>query len=184
MKNEDKNKVCPAELAGGLDNSFRKLLQNPNKILRPYISGGMKVLDFGCGPGFFTVEIAKMLSDSGAVIAADLQQEMLDKVQKKINGTELDKRILLHKCGKDSTGITENVDFILAFYVIHEVPDKDKLFREFKSILKPNGKLLIIEPNFHVSKKEFSEMLEKLNQAGFKILDKPDHFLNRCVLAG
>ena len=184
MKNEDRTKVCPAELAGGLDNSLRKFLQNPNKILKPYISGGMKVLDFGCGPGFFTVEIAKMISNGGMVIAADLQQAMLDILQKKINGTELEKKIVLHKCGNDSTGITESVDFILAFYVIHEVPDKDRLFKEFKSILKSDGKLLIIEPNFHVSKKEFSAMLEKLNNAGFKILDKPGHFLNRCVLAG
>jgi ubiquinone/menaquinone biosynthesis C-methylase UbiE len=37
------------------------LIQNPEKILKSFISEGMSVLDLGCGPGFFTVEIAKML---------------------------------------------------------------------------------------------------------------------------
>lgn len=51
--NEVKNRVCPVELAGSLDNKIRKWFQNPQKILAPYIKEGMKVLDIGCGPGFF-----------------------------------------------------------------------------------------------------------------------------------
>ncbi len=56
-----KSKVCSVELAGGLDNKFRRFLQNPQKILKPYLKEGMTVLDLGCGPGFFTIEIAKMI---------------------------------------------------------------------------------------------------------------------------
>jgi 2-polyprenyl-3-methyl-5-hydroxy-6-metoxy-1,4-benzoquinol methylase len=52
------NRVCPVEKAKHLDSFFRKILQNPQKILRKYINKGMTVLDFGCGPGFFTIEIA------------------------------------------------------------------------------------------------------------------------------
>jgi len=74
------NNICPVEKAGGLDNSIRKILQHPRKILRPYIKEGMSVLDLGCGPGYFSLEIAKLLNESGKVIAADLQQGMLDKV--------------------------------------------------------------------------------------------------------
>ena len=65
MSKEINSRICPVELSGGLDNSIRKLLQNPRKILKPYITEGMTVLDLGCGPGFFTIEIANMLSDSG-----------------------------------------------------------------------------------------------------------------------
>jgi hypothetical protein len=50
---EDKNRVCPVELAGSLDNRFRRWIQNPYKILSPYVKEGMKVLDVGCGPRFF-----------------------------------------------------------------------------------------------------------------------------------
>ncbi|HAQ21238.1 MAG TPA: SAM-dependent methyltransferase [Prolixibacteraceae bacterium] len=182
MKNIEKHKVCPVEIAGGLDNSIRRFLQNPEKILKPYIRKGMTVLDMGCGPGFFTIEIAKMLDGSGKVIAADLQDGMLDIVRRKIKGTDLEPRIELHKCQSETIGVNEKVNFILAFYMVHEVPDQDKLFQEFKSILNPNGKILIVEPNFHVSKKSFKTMLERVESKGFEIIERPKSFLNRTVV--
>jgi ubiquinone/menaquinone biosynthesis C-methylase UbiE len=182
MKRELNQRICPVEAAGGLDNSFRRLLQNPNKILKPYIKRGMTVLDIGCGPGFFTVEIAKMVSDSGKVIAADLQEGMLKKLNKKIKGTELMQRIELHQCKENGIGVTDNVDFILAFYMIHEVPDQNHLFKELKSILKPKGKIFIIEPKFHVSKKSFEEMIDRIGNIGFEVIDRPKVFFSRTVL--
>jgi len=178
-----KNKrICPVERAGGLDNSVRRLFQNPKKILRPYISEGMIILDLGCGPGFFSIEIAKMLNNSGKVIAVDLQEGMLEKVKNKIIGTELEKRIEIHKCDEKKIGVTEMVDFILAFYMIHEVPDQDNLFKELKSILKPGGKVYIIEPKFHVSNNSFETMISKLDTVGFDLIDRPKIFFSRTVL--
>ena len=142
MKKEETPYVCPAEFAGSLDNSFRRWLQNPQKILKPYIKQGMSVLDLGCGPGVFTVEIAKLVGESGKVVAADLQDGMLKIVAGKITGTTLEKRVVLHKCQENSIGLDEKMDFILAFWMVHEVPDHDRLFEELKSILKPGGEAL------------------------------------------
>jgi ubiquinone/menaquinone biosynthesis C-methylase UbiE len=181
--NRKKNKgICPVEKAGGLDNSIRKLLQNPRKIVKPYINEGMTVLDLGCGPGFFSIEIAKLLIDSGKVIAADLQEGMLDKVKRKIKGTEFEKRIAPHKCAEESIDLNEKVDFILAFYMIHEVPNQDKLFRELKSIVKPNGQIFIVEPIFHVSKNSFNLMIDRLTKIGFEIEDRPTIFFSRAIV--
>lgn len=187
--NEDKNmetmnaqRVCPVELAGGLDNWVRKLLQNPEKILKPYITEGMTVLDLGCGPGFFSVGIGKLLKDTGKVIAADLQEGMLEKVREKIKGTNLESRITLHRCKDDRIDVTEKVDFVLAFYVVHEVPDQDQLFRELKSILKPDGKIFIVEPNFHVSKKAFDAMIARLGEIGMEVSETPKIFFSRSVV--
>jgi ubiquinone/menaquinone biosynthesis C-methylase UbiE len=182
MSNKGHNIVCPPELAGSLDNSFRRIFQDPAKILQPYITEGIKVLDLGCGPGYFTTEIAKMLNGSGKVIAADLQKGMLDKVRKKIKGTPLEQRIELHKCEKNTIGISEAVDFILCFYMVHEVPDQNNLFMELKSILKPGGKIYIIEPKFHVSKKAFNEMIITLNTVGFDVVESPWVFFSRTAL--
>jgi ubiquinone/menaquinone biosynthesis C-methylase UbiE len=182
MNKEEKQRVCPVENAGGLDNSVRRLLQNPYKILKPFIHKGMTVLDLGCGPGFFSIEIAKMLEDSGKVIAADLQDGMLDKVISKIKGTELEQRIIIHKCGKQEIGLNEKVDFILAFYMVHEVPNQERLFEELKSLLDTNGKIYIIEPKFHVSKKQFEDMMGKIKELGFEILDRPKVFFSRTAL--
>jgi len=182
MVKTENQRVCPVEKAGGLDNSLRRWIQNPEKILKPHINSGMTVLDMGCGPGFFTVEIAKLLNGSGKVIAADLQEGMLEKIRQKVIGTELEQIIRLHKCQSETISLTEKVDFILAFYMVHEVPDQDKLFQELKSLLKPKGKILIVEPNFHVTGKAFKTMLERAKNIGFEITEKPKSFLNRAVV--
>lgn len=182
MDKKNNNRICSAKHAGGLDNSIRKALQNPHKILSPFIKDGMTVLDVGCGSGVFTIEIAKLLSGSGKVIAADRQEEMLEIVRRKIKESQLDERIELHKCSDNNIGVNEKVDFILAFYMVHEVPSQDKLFNEMRSILKADGKILIVEPKFHVTKKAFSYMLQILNNKGFEIIDGPKVFFSRSVL--
>lgn len=181
MENMSSKKVCPVEGAGGLDNKLRQLFQNPVKILRPYIHGDMSVLDFGCGPGFFTLDIANMLDGKGKVIAVDLQQGMLDKLEKKIRGTLLEQKIQLHKCEENSIGLTDKFDFILAFYMIHEVPDQDALFDEFKTLLKPGGKIFIVEPKFHVSEESFNVMVEKALEYGYEIVDRPKISFSRAL---
>ncbi|MCF8373618.1 MAG: class I SAM-dependent methyltransferase [Bacteroidales bacterium] len=182
MPTSRSQRVCPVEAAGGLDTRFRKWVQNPQKILKPYIHENMTILDVGCGPGFFTLEIAKMLNGTGKVIAADLQQGMLDKVKVKISGTDLEQRIDLHRCEADSLNISQKVDFALAFYVVHEFPNQMTLFNELNFILNPGGKFLIVEPKFHVNKTGFNQMVSSLEKVGFKILEKPKVFFSRSVL--
>ncbi len=176
------NHVCPVELAGGLDNRIRRWLQNPRKILRPYIQEGMTILDVGCGPGFFSVDMALMAGPSGQVIACDLQEGMLQKVREKISGTELEARITLHKCEADRIGVSAPVDFVLLFYVAHEIPNKKGLFDEIGSILKPHGQVLIVEPPFHVSKSEFEETTRIAREAGFVDTPGPDMPLHKTML--
>jgi len=156
-------------------------MQNPKRILKPYIKEGMTVLDFGCGPGFFSVDMAQMVGESGRVIAADLQEGMLNKLRDKIKGTELENRITLHKCEEDKIGLAENVNFVLAFYIVHEVVNKEGLFIEIETILKPNGQLLIVEPPFHVSKNAFEETIGKAKGAGLTEVKRPKVLFNKAV---
>lgn len=178
----DKKRVCPVEHAGVLDFSLRKLIQNPRKILRPYIARGMTVLDIGCGPGFFSMEMAKMVGISGKVIAADLQEEMLKKLEGKIRNTKFQNIVQLHKCQEDKIGLTEKVDFVLVFYMLHEVPDQLGFLKEIGTLLKPDAKIMIIEPLFHVSKKEFANLIESVRKLGFAIIDNPKVFYGRSMV--
>jgi ubiquinone/menaquinone biosynthesis C-methylase UbiE len=180
----DKNKrVCPVEIAGSLDSKIRRWLQNPKTILEPYIQKGMTVLDMGCGPGFFSIEMADMVGENGRVIAADLQEGMLQKLKNKIRGTEVEKRIELHKCEENKIGVSEQVDFVLAFYMVHEVPDQKKFFGEIGSILKQNGLFLIVEPKiFHVSKKAFDETIRNAKESGLVPAKIPKFFLSWAVV--
>jgi ubiquinone/menaquinone biosynthesis C-methylase UbiE len=179
----NRNRVCPVEISGSLDTRIRRWLQNPYKILKPYIAEGITAIDIGCGPGFFPLPMSELVGKSGKIIAVDLQQGMLQKLQQKIKGTELEERITLHKCEQDKIGVLEKADFILAFYMVHEIPNKDNFFKELKSLLKENGSIFIVEPKlFHVSKKEFEEMLERGESAGLKPAEFPHLPLSRAVL--
>ena len=179
----DRNKrVCPVERAGSLDNRIRRWLQDPQKILGPYIEEGMTILDIGCGPGFFSIDMAQMVGKSGRVIASDLQEGMLQKLRDKIQGTQLEERITLHKCEENKIGVSEDVDFIVAFYMIHEIPNQEEFFNEIGSILKPNGQVFIVEPPFHVSKTAFEETIRKARDAGFKAIERPKVLLSKAVI--
>ena len=174
--------VCPVEYSGSLDHRFRRLLHKPEKILQPFIKKGITALDLGCGPGYFTIPMAHLTGITGKVIAADLQQGMLDKVGAKIKGTNLEQIITLHKCGSEKIKITEPVDFILLFYMVHEISDKTRFFNEIKTIIKPTGSILIVEPPIHVSKADFSKTLETAEIAGFTASTGPQMPLNKTAI--
>lgn len=177
-----KKRVCPVAHAGALDNRLRRWVQDPQKILRPCIREGMTVLDLGCGPGFFTLEIARMVGASGRVIASDLQEGMLEKIRDKIRGTELEARITLHQSREDRIGVSDKIDFVLAFYMVHEVPDQEQFFREIGSILKPGRQILVVEPPLHVSDKAFAATLNKARTAGFTTAPGPKVFLSKSSI--
>jgi ubiquinone/menaquinone biosynthesis C-methylase UbiE len=182
MEKAERKHLCPTWGAVGLDNYFRKLLHNPQKILKPFIKNGMTVLDIGCGPGFFTLEMAKMLRGTGKVIAADVQEGMLKKVRKKIKGTDLEHTVELHKSNFENIDIVEKVDFVLAFWMVHEVRNQKKFLEELASILRPDGLVFIIEPKLHVSKRKFERMIDMIKESGLTIVESPKVFFSRTVL--
>jgi ubiquinone/menaquinone biosynthesis C-methylase UbiE len=180
--NDGNKRVCPVERAGVLDIRIRRWLQNPKKIVGPYIKERMTVLDLGCGPGFFTIDMAQMVGKSGRVIAVDLQDGMLQKLRDKIQGTEYEERVTLHKCEENKIGVSEEVDFVLAFYMLHEVPNKEEYFNEMGVILKPKGQVLVVEPPLHVSKSAFEETIRKARNAGFTVVERPKVLFSKTAV--
>ncbi len=170
-----KGHICRARHSFALDNFIRRLFQKPLKIAGPYIKKGDRVIDMGCGPGFFSIAMAKMAGPSGQVIALDLQREMLDKVARKARKKGLEDRIRLHQCPQDNLGLDPDIkaNFILAFYMVHETPDPRKFFIQAKPHLKPGGRFLVVEPRFHVTRKKFAQISEYALDAGFEIIGRP-----------
>lgn len=167
--------ICSHRLAFLLNNFIRRLLQNPEKTVGEYINPGDTIIDLGCGPGFFSVEMAKMTGSQGKVYAVDLQKEMLDFTRNKAKKYNLENRMVFHQCGENSINLPDDIkaDFILAFYMVHETPDQIQFFKNVKTLLKKEGRCLIVEPPFHVSKKQFAKLKSDIQDTGFKILDMP-----------
>jgi len=177
--------VCPIWVGYFLINPIRKLFENPQKILGPYVKDGMTVLDVGCAMGFFSVPLAAMVGPTGKVICVDVQEEMIKTLKKRAQKAELSERIETHISHQDSLGLSDltgQIDFALAFAVIHEVADTAVFFQDAYNIIKQHGKLLIAEPKGHVSVKDFEVSVSCAVQVGFEIIDHPQIRRNRTVL--
>ncbi len=176
--------VCSYRHAFVLDNVIRRLLQSPKKIVGPYISSGHTVIDLGCGPGYFTIEMARMVGETGRVIAVDIQNEMLAKVAGKAALLNLEERIFFHHSTQDAIGLGENVtaDFILAYYMVHETRDQGAFFSQIRNLIADDGLVLIVEPPFHVTSREFEQMARIAQKSGFTIADRPSRKGGKSLL--
>lgn len=180
------HEVFPASRAGNLDTRFRRFLYRPDRLAERYIQPGSRVLDFGCGPGFFTREFALRVGDDGMVIAVDIQEEMLRILREKMETEGLLPRIMTHLCAPDTIGLPQEfegtVDAAFALFVVHEVPDPQKLFKEIASLLVPEGLFFYAEPLIVVSGREFQASLEKAEKAGLELVEQRFFFVNRAAV--
>jgi ubiquinone/menaquinone biosynthesis C-methylase UbiE len=145
-------------------------LQDPEEIVKPYIEEGMSVLDVGCGMGFFSLPMAKLVGEKGRIVCIDLQEKMIKGLLARAKKAELTDRIDARVCAQSLLGVSDlagEIDFALAFALVHEVPDKGHLFAEIYNAMKPTGKLLLAEPRGHVSKPDFERTVSLAQSRGF-----------------
>jgi ubiquinone/menaquinone biosynthesis C-methylase UbiE len=171
------HRVCPWWLGYFLISPVRRFRQNPHTILAPYIREGQTVLEPGPGMGFFTLELARLVGARGRVVAVDVQAKMLDKLKKRAAKTGLSQRIDTRLAAPDSLGLADlarQIDFTLAFAVIHELPDAGRFFQEVAVASKSGSLVLIAEPKGHVKEADFNTELRLANEAGFEVADPPE----------
>jgi cyclopropane fatty-acyl-phospholipid synthase-like methyltransferase len=169
-------------MAYTFDNPVRKLFHNPDKIFSDHIKEGMTVMDVGCGMGYFSIGMARLIGANGKVIAVDLQQKMLDVMHRRARRSGIADRIIPHRCEVDRLGIEEPVDFILAFWMVHEVSDKNHFFLQLQSNLASEGKILIAEPKMHVTADALDKTIEIAQNNGLHLCDRPEIKLSRTAL--
>lgn len=174
--------VCPWWVGYLLASPVRRWFQDPEKILRPHIREGMIVLDVGPGMGFFTLPAAAMVGEGGHVIAVDVQERMLRGLERRAKKAGMAHRIHTHLCTENHLGVSGPIDLCLAFNVVHEVRDARSLFAQVRAILRPAGKILLVEPRHHVSDSEFQETLSHAFAEGFKVVEEPQIRGSRAVV--
>ena len=175
--------VCPWWLAWTFDNPLRKLFQDPERIVGSIVRDGMTVADIGCGMGYFSVAMAKMVGPGGRVLSVDLQKKMLQYLEKRAVNAGVQDRITTTLGEPNDIKITDsNVDFVLAFWMVHEVMDIPRFFGQVATVLKPGGKMLYAEPRMHVTQKRFEEILGYAKAAGFAVNDGPKVGMSRSVI--
>lgn len=174
--------VCPWWLCYTFDNPIRKLIQDPVKILSPYVHQGDTVIDIGPGMGYFTIPLAELVGPTGQVIAVDIQQKMLSALMERAQKKGVAEIIKTHLAQPDSIGFNEKADFILAFWMAHEVPDQQRFLSEIRGLMKPDGLFLLAEPLIHVSRKNFTHVVNMAKEVGFVIKEYPEIRMSQSAL--
>ena len=174
--------LCSAQHAGWLATPLRRLLHDPRRILAGLAAPGETVIDFGCGPGFFTLPLAEMVGPGGRVVAVDLQAAMLERLRRSAERAGLAGRITLHRCAADAIGELPPADGALAFYMVHEVPDVARFLGEVSRALRPGGRLLLVEPKGHVTADAFAATVALAEAAGLRAVAAPRVRLSRTTL--
>ncbi len=110
------------------------------------LRNAMTVADIGAGTGFFSIPIAKEVGTSGKVIAVDTQQEMLNLLSEKLHNLDSPLNIELIKGKASNTTLTEHsVDVVFMANVWHELDDHALVLKEVQRILRPDGRLVILD---------------------------------------
>ncbi|MCX5735096.1 MAG: methyltransferase domain-containing protein [candidate division NC10 bacterium] len=163
------HQVCPVWVGYLLASPIRTLFQNPQKILAPHVSAGMRVLDVGPAMGFFTLPLARLVGPSGRVICVEIQERMLSALLRRARRATLAGHIEARVCNAESLQVADlahTIDFVLAFAVVHEVGNVTRFFGEVQSVLTPRGRVLFAEPRGHVSAQAFQESLSVAKRNG------------------
>jgi ubiquinone/menaquinone biosynthesis C-methylase UbiE len=136
----------PYQAAFMINNPVRRALLKPTRIVDKLgLAGSEHVLELGPGPGFFSVEIARRLTE-GRLELFDIQPEMLEMARRQLERAGLSD--VGFTAGQASDGLpfpdnTFDVAFLAA--VIGEVPDQQACLRSLGQVLKPGGRLVFVE---------------------------------------
>ncbi|MDI6724649.1 MAG: methyltransferase domain-containing protein [Methanobacterium sp.] len=172
----------PTFMGKYLDSDYRRIIQPPDKLIkRSGISGGMYVLEAGCGSGAFTNYAARAVGDKGKVYGIDIQAEMLEQLRMKLKRFEnIDiHNIFLIEGDVCKMPFKDNYfDLVYMVAVLQEIPDKKKALQEIKRVLKPNGVLAVTEfipdPDYPLK----STTIRQCENAGFFFDNVEGSFIN------
>jgi ubiquinone/menaquinone biosynthesis C-methylase UbiE len=126
-----------------LETEDRKLWQNPEEILGAIeIRPDFVAADLGCGSGFFAVPLASRVK---RVYGIDVQKEMLEFLERKIQRLKINNIVLLLSEENEIPLEHESVDLLVSVNTLHEFNDGERVIEEIYRVLKQRGKVLIAD---------------------------------------
>jgi ubiquinone/menaquinone biosynthesis C-methylase UbiE len=137
---------APQDL-GLLEGPDRDAWQKPDQIMDALlIADGSVVADLGAGGGWFTVRLARRVGPNGLVYAEDVQQQMIEAIDRRVKRENLTK-IVKPWLARPSDPLLPrgSIDAVLTVDTYYELEEPVKLLRNVARALKPQGRLGIVE---------------------------------------
>jgi len=114
------------------------------------LADGMKVVDLGAGSGFYSIESARRVGSSGRVYAVDVQKEILERIRTAgaAQGLHNIEVIWANAEKIGGTKLRESIaDRVIASNILFQIEKPEEFALEIKRLLKPGGKVLVIDWN-------------------------------------
>ncbi len=176
VENLPEHHTCPWWVQFWLVNPLRRLLESPEKLLGPYIEPGMTVLEPGCGLGYFSLPMARMVGPEGRIVSVDIEPRAVARLKRRAEKRGLSSRIDARPCRARDLGLHDyraRIDLVTVMHTMHELEDLPGFLEQAASLLEPSGRMLVVEPRGHVAPAEFAAQLEICRRAGFVEVDPP-----------
>jgi ubiquinone/menaquinone biosynthesis C-methylase UbiE len=143
------------------DNQLQWIFKKPYRLLRAAgLKQGQKILEVGCGPGFFTIPASKIVGEKGVVYALDNHPLAIKRINEKVKKEGIDNiKTILADATK--TGLPdESIDVAFLFGFVHHIKGMDDILSELYRVLKPDA-TLSIEKTPWLSKEKLITAVER-----------------------
>jgi ubiquinone/menaquinone biosynthesis C-methylase UbiE len=136
------------EHAAGFEHAHKQFAHPVRNVAALGVQPGMKVADFGSGSGAYVLAIAKELQGSGHVYAIDIQKDLLRRTKNEAEKLGYKNVEVLWgdlEAENGSKIADDTLDLVLISNLLFQIGDKRQVIAEAKRILRPNGRLAVIE---------------------------------------
>lgn len=164
--------------AGWLERPEREDEEAPSKAIDLLeIKPGMVVADIGAGSGYYASRIAKRVGPTGHVYATDIQQGMIDILERRIKSEGLANMSTILGGPDDPKLPAGAIDLAIMVDVYHELQQPQMFLQRLKSAFKPNGRLVLLEyrkedpniPILEAHKMSVAEVDQEMKAEGYAI---------------
>jgi ubiquinone/menaquinone biosynthesis C-methylase UbiE len=146
------------------------------------VKPGQVVCDMGCGNGFYTLQLARLVGEEGRVLAVDIQPEMLHMLQERAKEAQITNIQLIEGTPVDPKLPEGGVDLILLVDVYHEFSHPEQMLKAMRESLKPTGRIALVEfrledpdvPIKLLHKMSKKQIMKEFPPNGFKLVDEFD----------
>ncbi len=168
---------CPWEISFVLENPLRRRVMSAGDTLkRVGLKEGMTALELGPGPGFLTVEAARIVGDSGRLVCVDIQSRMLGQLKKKLKRHSIKNADQVLGSANALPLAAGAMDLAFLVCVLGEVPRNDEALHELHRALRTGGILsiteLVVDPDYSTRQ----SVIAKGERAGFRHVETLGNF--------